>query len=296
MKFFNFIIILLAISCGNNGSMEKAETDRETAGSSNKDQAVRINTNKDTAIPLSDIYEADKDTIPYVQYKADVIRAFPHDKNAYTQGLLIHNGYLYESTGQYGSSSVRKLDLKTGDILLNKQISYTYFGEGITIFDNKLYFLTWRSRTCLVMNPDDFGMINQYSYTGEGWGLTDNGKYLFMSDGSNFIRVLDPMTFKVIKTLAAYESASPLYNLNELEMANGMIYANIWMEDHIVMLDPDTGALIGKCDLSFLREKIGNSDKAETLNGIAYNPESGTFIVTGKYWDSYFEIEISPSK
>lgn len=222
----------------------------------------------------------------------EIIRKFEHDKNAYTQGLLFRNGYLIESTGQYGQSSIRKVDINSGKVLKKVDIPYNYFGEGITIHDEKLYMLTWRERTCFIFDPDTFEEIETKRYYSEGWGLEKIGDRLIMSDGSNFLRYLDPDSFEILKTISIYEGNFPVQKLNELEYIEGMLFANIWMEDKIAVIDPDAAEVLAYVDCSELREFVKHDSNAETLNGIAYINGKGTFILTGKNWPFYFEVSI----
>jgi glutamine cyclotransferase len=226
-------------------------------------------------------------------YKPEIIRKFEHDKRAFTQGLCIYNGFLLESTGQRGESSLRKIDLFTGNIINKKDIAAKYFGEGITVLNNKLYFLTWTSQVCLIFDPDTFEEIDSFTYFSQGWGLTDDTKSLIMSDGSSYIRFFNPEDFLVERTLFVKLNGKPVQNLNELEYVNNKIYANIWGKDYLYIIDPDSGEVEGKIDLSELRPLGAVNPEAEVLNGIAYNNESDTFIVTGKNWDYYFEIKLN---
>lgn len=222
----------------------------------------------------------------------NIIRKFPHDSLAFTQGLTYYKGYLYESTGQEGQSSLRKVNIQTGEVIKILRIPDKYFGEGSTILNNKLYYFTWLDQVGWMYNPDNFEKIGIFCYDSEGWGLTNNGEYLIMSDGTNLLRFKDSVKFNTISQIEVFNNAEPLKFLNELEYVNGLIYANIWGKDAIAVIDEKTGNVNQILDLSFLRQELGDSRLAEVLNGIAYIPESDTFILTGKNWPLYFEVKI----
>lgn len=270
-NFFHILIFIL-VATGSLSCSENKQTDSKA-----KFKNVEI---------------TEKNTKRISLYKPEIIRKFEHDINAFTQGLLIHNGFLYESTGQRGESSIRKINLFTGEIVNKKKIEAKYFGEGITVFDNKLYFLTWTSQVCLVFDPDDFEELASYTYYSQGWGLTNDDTHLIMSDGSAYIRFLNHEDFSQNKTLFVRLNGKPVNNLNELEYVNGKIIANIWGKDYLYIIDPNSGNVEGKIDLSELRPIGALNPDAEVLNGIAYNPKSDTYIVTGKNWDYFFEIKL----
>ena len=223
--------------------------------------------------------------------KPELIRTFPHNTGHFTQGLLIHNGIMYESTGQRGFSKLLKIDLQSGNTLQEKSLDDKYFGEGIAVYDEKIYFLTWTSQICFVYDAETLVETNSLTYYTQGWGLTSDGTYLIMSDGSSFIRFVDPEDFTIIKSIRVKMNGKPVEYLNELEYANGLIYANVWMKDHIVAFDPETGIVSKKINMSELRKNEANNPKAEVLNGIAYNRSTGNFIVTGKNWENYYEVK-----
>ncbi len=239
-------------------------------------------------------------------YKYEVVATYPHDATAFTQGLLYHNGFLYEGTGgeakDWFKSSIRKVELKTGTVLQKHEIPRQYFGEGIAVLTNKIYQLTWKSGKAFVYNLDDFKLLQEFSYSGEGWGLTEDGTHLYMSDGTHIIRVVDPETFKTIKTIAVKdERGRPVMQLNEIEWVKGEIWANVWQKDWIVRIDPNTGNVIGRIDLEKLAQEerrlnaSGPSERLpEVLNGIAYDREGDRIFVTGKLWRRVFEIKLQP--
>lgn len=238
----------------------------------------------------------EKETKRVELYKPEILRKFPHDKSAFTQGLLIYNGDIVESTGQRGQSSLRKVDVNTGEVKKHIALADQYFGEGISIYQNKLYFLTWTSQLCFVYDPDTFEEIHTFSYFTQGWGLTNNESYLIMSDGSSYIRIINPDDFSIMNTIFVKLNDKPVENLNELEFVNGKIYANVWGKDYILIIDPISGEVEGKIDMAQITALGALNPDADVLNGIAYNPSTNTFIVTGKNWDFYFEVKFNKVK
>ena len=224
-------------------------------------------------------------------YKPKVIRSFPHDSKAYTQGLFIDEGYLYESTGQHGMSSLRKIDITTGNLINKKDIDGKYFSEGITLFQNNIYMLTWQSRKGFIFDKNTFEQKAEFSYFSEGWGITSDNEYIYMSDGSEYLRVINSDGFSVNKTLTIKYNGQNISRLNELEIVGDTIYANLYMYDAIARINKHSGEVFDIIDCSELRSMIGNSQTAEALNGIAYNKDTKTFILTGKNWDTYFEVK-----
>lgn len=219
-----------------------------------------------------------------------VVATFPHDTGAYTQGLVYVEGTLYESTGQYGQSDVRTVDLTTGRVLSSHALSGDRFGEGLTLLDGKLYQLTWRSGVGYIYDAATLSPIDSFTYTGQGWGLTTDGQRLIMSDGTATLRFLDPGTLAVTGELAVQDRGAPLTQINELEYVAGDVYANIYQSDWIVRIDLESGAVEQWIDLANL---LPSSQRAVTdvLNGIAYDASTGHFLVTGKLWPSMFELE-----
>jgi glutamine cyclotransferase len=221
-----------------------------------------------------------------------VINIFPHDSDAFTQGLVYNQGYLYESTGRYGKSTLRKVDIKTGKIIKIINLAQEYFGEGITILGKNIYQLTWRNKTGFVYNLEEFKKIKTFSYEGEGWGITTDGQYLFMSDGSAVISCIDPVTFAVVRKIIVHEGQKQIGNLNELEFIKGEIWANIFQKDLIVRISPATGKVLGWIDLSLLYSLIPEHNRIDVLNGIAYDHNRNRIFVTGKLWPKIFEIKV----
>jgi len=223
----------------------------------------------------------------------EVLNIFPHDPQAFTQGLVYHEGYLYESTGLYGGSSLRKVELETGEVLRKVDLSEAYFAEGLALYEDRLFQLTWREGTGFIYGLEDFSLIDQFVYQTEGWGLTHDGERLIMSDGTNNLYFLDPNTLQITKTLEVTFMGEEIVRLNELEYIRGEIYANIWQTDYIVRIDPTTGDVLGWIDLGgILPEDLrGGTD---VLNGIAYDQEGDRLFVTGKFWPQLYEIQLIP--
>ncbi|NNK87490.1 MAG: glutaminyl-peptide cyclotransferase [Flavobacteriaceae bacterium] len=229
-----------------------------------------------------------------VVYNFEVLNSYPHDITSYTQGLEFHNGRLYESTGQLGESKLRAIDHKTGDILQNIDLKADYFGEGLTITNNKVFQLTWRSGMGLIYDLPDLQRLGSFKYgnSKEGWGLCHDDNYIYKSDGTENIWLLDPDTLKEVDRIQVYTHKGKIVGLNELEWINGKIYANRYQKNGVAIINPVNGAIEGVIDFSPLRKKVKQHAKLDVLNGIAFNPESQTIFVTGKNWDTLFEVEI----
>ena len=223
-----------------------------------------------------------------------VVHTYPHDSSAFTQGLVMVDGMLYEGTGLNGRSSVRAVDLATGRVLQSVKVPDKYFGEGLTDWGSNLIELTWMAHRGFVYDRFSMRLVRTFQYKGEGWGLTHDGKNLIMSDGSPVLRFLDPVTFKVVRTLAVSDGGRPVKELNELEYIHGEIYANVWQTDRIARISPKTGEVIRWIDLSGLLESEP-SDGNAVLNGIAYDQRNDRLFVTGKLWPKLFEIKLVPS-
>ena len=227
-------------------------------------------------------------------YKFNIINEFPHDITSYTQGLEFHNGILYESTGQRGESKLRAVDYKTGEVLENIDLSNSYFGEGLTVLNDKIYQLTWQSKIGFVYSIDPLTKINSFKYgkSKEGWGICNDGTNLYKSDGSEKVWILDPETLVEQEYIQVYTNKSKVVGLNEMEWIDGKIYANRYQKNGVAIINPDNGAIEGVVDFSSLKNKVTQHDKLDVLNGIAYNPDTKTIFVTGKRWDKLFEVEI----
>ncbi len=227
-------------------------------------------------------------------YKYEIVNEFPHDKNAFTQGLEFHDGFLYESTGQYGQSSLRKVELKSGKILQKIDIDRKYFAEGMTIYKDKVYQLTWQKNKGFVYDLETFKLEKTFDYqqSKEGWGLTHDNNKLIKSDGSERIWFLNLDSFKEEKFIEAYTNKRKAERLNELEFIQGKIYANIWQKNAILIINPVNGAIEGIANLKGLQSKVGQSGEDNVLNGIAYDQENDRLFVTGKNWNKVFEIKL----
>jgi len=274
--FLTLILIAVSFSCGGGGSNE-----------SNVVKNQNVNKTK-VVLPVSS-YE--------------VVNTYQHDPRAFTQGLVFRDGFLYESTGQEGESTLRKVDIATGKVVQKYDLPKEVFGEGIAIMGDRVYQLSWRDRIAWVYNLSDFKLLRELRYSGEGWGLTHDGTNLFMSDGTHVIRVLDPETFQTVRTVVVNdESGRPLMKLNELEFVKGEIWANVWHSEaigkpnHIARIDPASGELKGWIDLDGISpgDQRGEDKSENTLNGIAYDEATDRIFVTGKNWKNLYEIKLKP--
>ncbi|SDR74532.1 Glutamine cyclotransferase [Polaribacter sp. KT25b] len=242
-------------------------------------------------------FEVLADKAPAI-YTFKIINSFPHDTKAYTQGLEYHNGFLYETTGQRGESSLRKVEISTGKVLQKINLDKQYFGEGMTILNNKIYWLTWQAKKGFVYDLATFKQEKEFAFnkSKEGWGLTNNGTELIKSDGTNKIWFLNPTTFKEKHAIQVYTNKYALDNLNELELIDGKIYANKYQQNAIVIIDVKTGAVLGVANLSDLKTEMEKTQtlvpEDEVLNGIAFDKENNRLFVTGKHWGKLFEIEL----
>lgn len=229
---------------------------------------------------------------PVSNYGYEIVNIYPHDSNAFTQGLIIVGGKLLESTGQEGSSSLRTVELETGKVLKKVDVPTPYFAEGITVLNGKVYQLTWQHNVGFIYDAQTFDRVGQFNYQGEGWGLTTDGHSLILSDGSNRLKYLDPTNFRVTKTISVVEGTNPIEELNELEFVQGEIYANVWHSDRIAVIDPQSGRVKAWIDLKGLMPEDALSSEEAVLNGIAYDQANSKFYVTGKLWPRLFEIKI----
>ncbi|MDD5701149.1 MAG: glutaminyl-peptide cyclotransferase [Dehalococcoidales bacterium] len=225
-------------------------------------------------------------------YTFRIVDVYPHQADAFTQGLVFQDDILYEGTGLQGKSSLRKVELETGRVLHRYDLPDAYFGEGITIFQDIIIQLTWKSGKGFIYNKNDFNLLGEFTYPTEGWGITHNGKTLFMSDGTSTIYFLDPLNLQAIGSIEVHDDGVPVDRLNELEYINGRIYSNIWQTDSIAIINPEDGAVTGWIDLAGLLQSQDYSGPADVLNGIAYDAQGDRLFVTGKLWPYLFEIEI----
>ena len=235
------------------------------------------------------IVSASQDIIP--TYSPRIINTYPHDTDSSTQGLIIADGVFYESTG-FVSSSLLRVEPESGKILLRHDLPDKLFGEGLTLFDNKLYQLTWKAGKVFVYDREHFNIIHEFTITTEGWGLTNDGKRLIMSDGTSVLRFMDPDTFQEVGQLAVKDEKGPVKNINELEYIHGLILANIYLTNEIVMIDSETGKVVGRIDLQNLVELIRKQGINTHANGIAFDQENDRLYLTGKQWSLIFEVEL----
>ena len=236
------------------------------------------------------------------EYTYQIVKTYPHDREAFTQGLVVYNGLFYEGTGGKNGdpfySSIRKVEIETGKVLQKFDLARDFFGEGITVLNDKIYQLTWREGIGFVYDLNDFKLLREFRYSGEGWGLTHDGKNLIMSDGTHVIRFVNPETFETVRTISVFDQkGKPLMEINELEYIKGEIWANIWGEGEIVRIDPATGKLLGVIDLEKLADEQMKGDRnADVLNGIAYDESADRIFITGKKWRNLFEIKVVPKQ
>jgi glutamine cyclotransferase len=287
MRFFILILFAVtAISC-------KTETpvNRPTVNS------TVVNTNKPADSPTPTPPASGKVSV----YTYEIVNTFKHDQKAFTEGLFFHNGFLYESTGQEGRSNLRKVELESGKVLQQYNLPPESFGEGISIFNGQIYQLTWQEQRGFVYGADDFKLLREFKYQGEGWGLTTDGKQLIMSDGTHVIRFVDPQTFQTQRTITVFkEDNQPLMQINELEYIKGEIWANVWHSEaigkpnHIARIDPQSGKLLGWINLDKISPEDVERGDENTLNGIAYDAATDRIFVTGKNWKKLFEIKLKP--
>lgn len=249
--------------------------------------AIKVFRSKVKEVELPFVVVSDIKPTPMTYTK---INTRPHDKKSYTQGFEIHQGILYESGGQKGESLIRKVNLKTGEVIKNVDVDKNLFAEGLTILNGKIYQLTWQEGVCLIYDMD-LNLLNKLPFrssNGEGWGLTNDGKSLILSDGSNKLTYLNPESLSIEKTMSVYAGDQEVAYINELEYVDGFIYANIYTTNQIAKIEAKSGKVISVVELS---EIVKENPDGEVLNGIAYSPESKTFFITGKYWKNMYEIK-----
>lgn len=224
------------------------------------------------------------------EYNWRIVRVFPHDRDAFTQGLVYRDGYLYESTGRRGKSTLRKVRLETGEVLQQRDVEDEYFAEGLTDWNDRLIQLTLSANTGFVYDLESFERLGEFEFSGKGWGLTHDGEHLVMSDGSAVLRFLDPETFEEVRQVNVTANGEPVSRLNELEMIGGKIFANILFRDEIVEIDPESGKVTGRIDLEKLVTIVEREASVNALNGIAYDDENDRLFVTGKLWPRVYEL------
>jgi len=258
-------------------------------------EAVKTDGLKNSRSLLIDITISDQ-TPEKFTYK--IVNTFPHSKKHYTQGLEFYNNVLYEGTGEYGTSGIFKIKLETGNIEQSKMLVDKYFGEGITILNDKLYQLTYKTKKAFVYRLSDFAVIDSFQFhSAEGWGLTNDGTNLIMSDGTHVLTWLNPNNYSIVKTIQVANNKGIINNLNELEYINGIIYSNVYTTDLIITIDPETGKVLSEINLAGIINMYKNQNNPiDYLNGIAYIKKSNRLFITGKYWPKIFEINLVPLK
>ncbi len=266
----------------------KFETKNSKTGKNNFTVKAEIN-NKRFSLSKSVILYSD---ISPINYSYKIINTYKHDRAAYTQGLFYHNGSFYEATGLKGESTVRKVVPETGEVLQSFAIPKTVFGEGICMFENNIVQVSWQAQQGFVYDLETFKLKDNFTYNGDGWGITTDGEKLFMSNGSEIISIIDPQTYSQIETIEVYDNEGKVVYLNELEYINGEIYANIYQYEKIVRIDPKTGKVLGYIELKGILPMNDYLGSTDVLNGIAYDAETERLFVTGKKWPKLFEIEL----
>lgn len=274
--FLTVILIAVSFSCGGGGS------------------------NESNAVKNQNVNKA-KVVLPVSGY--EIVNTYPHDSRAFTQGLVFRDGFLYESTGQEGESTLRKVELATGKVLQKHDLPGEVFAEGIAIMGDNVFQLSWKDRKAWVYNLSDFKLLREIRYSDDGWGLTHDGTYLYATNSTHVIKVLNPETFETVRTVVVKdESGRPLMKLNELEFVKGEIWANVWHSEtigkpnHIARIDPTSGELKGWIDLDGISpgDQRGEDKSENTLNGIAYDEAGDRIFVTGKNWKNLYEIKLKP--
>jgi len=256
-----------------------------------RNSTVDPNTSPDLPTePEPDPEPEPKPELEPLNYTYKIVNTYDHDEAAFTQGLVFNDGVLYEGTGLYGQSTLRRVELETGNVTQLYSLSNTFFGEGITIFEDEIIQLTWENNIGFVYNKNSFELLQTFNYSTDGWGLTHNGSTLIMSVGNETLYFLDPETFQTLGQIEVYDE-EPVKLLNELEYIDERIYANVWKEDLIVIIDPQTGQVTGRIDLTGLKDLV-NPITRNVLNGIAYDQDEDRLFVTGKLWSKLFEIRL----
>lgn len=258
-RFFSILMIMIVMSCNSSDNNNASNTTNASG------------------------------TVAVISYT--IAAAYPHDTSSFTEGLLFYNGQLYESTGNYGKSKLLQIDLKTGQPVQEINLPESYFGEGISILRDTVYQLTWKEKTVLMYDVKTFKKIGELPLNTEGWGMTTDGTHLIASDGSSNLYFYEPGTFKLLHTQGVTIDGAPAINLNELEYINGYIYANQWQYNTILKIDPNSGQVVGRMDLTDMANRIKMKfPQADFLNGIAYNADTKKVYVTGKWWPELYEI------
>ncbi len=286
--FLTFIAFLLSACSGNVVNQPNMKTNNV------------VNSTANTVGTANNSVKNNGGAIPVYTY--EIVKTYPHDPKAFTEGLFFRDGFLYESTGE--ESSLRKVEIETGKVVQEHKLPKESFGEGTTFFNGKIYQLTWQEETAFAYDPNDFKLLQQFTYQGQGWGLTHDDKNLIMTDSTHVIRFVNPENFQTVRTLPVFrEDGKPLMQINELEYIKGEIWSNVWhsedpeilgKENYIARIDPNSGKLLGWIDLSGISPEDLRRDTENTLNGIAYDEAGDRIFVTGKNWKKLFEIKVKP--
>jgi glutamine cyclotransferase len=288
-----FFFTLLTLACNTEQPANRARVNVNT-------NTAVVNANKpanSTTPPLQNTSASGK--IPVYTY--EVVNTYNHDQRAFTQGLFFHNGFLYESTGQLGKSTLRKVEIESGKVLQKHDVPSDVFAEGAALLNGKIYQITWQTEKAYVYDLESFQLLKEIDYKGEGWGLTTDGSQLIMSDGTHVIRFVNPENFETMRTITVMqENGEPMMDINELEWVRGEIWANVWHSEnigkpnHIARIDPQSGKLLGWINLDGISPEDVKRSNENTLNGIAYDPATDRIFVTGKQWKKLFEIKVKP--
>jgi glutamine cyclotransferase len=275
------LVIMIIGSCGDGPGPQPAKTIPHTSASSTPQ--ISGSTSPLQSAPSSG---------PAKVYTYKIVNTYPHDKDAFTQGLVLENGVLYEGTGLRGMSTLRRVSLETGEVLQSVELSPEYFGEGVTVYGNRLIQLTWKSNVGWVYDRNSFELIQEFNYPTEGWGITHDEEQLIMSDGTSTLYFLDPETFTEVRHIQVFDLKGSVAGLNELEYIQGEIYANIYPTDRIVRVSPQTGQVTAWIDLTGLLRPDVSYGRADVLNGIAYDADNDRLLLTGKRWPTLYEVDL----
>lgn len=286
----NHTIDSVVYSLGGKSIKQTTDLKDFKLGSQNIEATVYFNNEQQKAATKLTILNSEPPKI----YTYKIINEYPHDITSYTQGLEFYNDTLYESTGQHKESKLRKVDYKSGNVIKNIPLADQYFGEGLTILNNKIYQLTWQSGVGFVYDVATLNKLNDFKYgkSKEGWGLCNDGSILYKSDGTEIIWLLNPETLAEEDYIQVYTNKGKIVEINEMEWIDGEIYANRYQKDGVAIINPKNGAVVGVIDFSPLKKLVTQHNGLDVLNGIAYNPKTKTIFVTGKRWDKLFEVEI----
>jgi len=288
-------LLLLLAACGPDSSPATTEMAAATATATAAPTPIPTDTPVPSCDPFTPPVSTPPTSVPAYGYR--VLHTYPHDPDAFTQGLLFADGVLYESTGiKRTPSSLREVDLNIGEVTQFLDVGSEFFGEGLVLWQDKLIQLTWQSRVAFVYDRESFALLDTWEYETEGWGITHDGRCLIMSDGSSTLYFRDPETFAEVGRITVQDQNGPIVWLNELEYVDGEVWANIWQSNRIVRINPATGQVVGSIDLTGLLDPTTLTQPVDVLNGIAYDGENGRIFVTGKLWPTLFEIELVPQE